>query len=106
MLVATVSSIYGLGDPREYLKMMLHLSRGERIDQRRIFARVIAISQLHKAKFRIIGPFAQEFRVNSDIGAFGGFDTKRGQRIGRGDLFHSSTVTRCRPSVLSDQFRE
>ena len=34
IVVATVSAIYGLGDPRQYLKMMLHLSRGERIDQR------------------------------------------------------------------------
>src|SRR5210317_1058039 len=31
IVVATVSSIYGLGDPRQYLKMMLHLSRGEQI---------------------------------------------------------------------------
>jgi excinuclease ABC subunit B len=39
ILVATVSSIYGLGDPEAYLKMVLHLSRGERIDQRAILRR-------------------------------------------------------------------
>ncbi len=34
IIVATVSSIYGLGDPRSYLSMVLHLVRGERVDQR------------------------------------------------------------------------
>lgn len=36
IIVATVSSIYGLGDPNSYLAMVLHLSRGEIIDQREI----------------------------------------------------------------------
>ncbi|MDH4003008.1 MAG: DEAD/DEAH box helicase family protein, partial [Xanthomonadales bacterium] len=36
IIVATVSAIYGLGDPTQYLSMVLHLSRGELIDQRRI----------------------------------------------------------------------
>ncbi len=38
IIVATVSSIYGLGDPQAYLSMVLHLVRGERIDQRRLAA--------------------------------------------------------------------
>src|SRR5690606_27508422 len=33
VIVATVSAIYGLGDPEAYFSMVLHLSRGERIDQ-------------------------------------------------------------------------
>jgi excinuclease ABC subunit B len=33
-VVATVSAIYGLGDPESYFKMVMHLSRGEIIDQR------------------------------------------------------------------------
>src|SRR5919107_6341680 len=36
IIVATVSCIYGIGDPRMYLKMVLHLDRGDQIDQRRI----------------------------------------------------------------------
>ncbi|OZB73486.1 MAG: excinuclease ABC subunit B, partial [Halothiobacillus sp. 14-55-98] len=36
IIVATVSSIYGLGDPDAYLKMILHLVRGEKADQRQI----------------------------------------------------------------------
>ena len=40
IIVATVSSIYGLGDPQAYLSMVLHLSRGERIDQRKLLRRL------------------------------------------------------------------
>jgi excinuclease ABC subunit B len=36
LVVATVSAIYGLGDPQSYFKMVMHLSRGEIIDQRQI----------------------------------------------------------------------
>lgn len=40
IVVATVSAIYGLGDPRSYLKMMMHLDRGDRVDQRTILRRL------------------------------------------------------------------
>jgi excinuclease ABC subunit B len=40
IIVATVSSIYGLGDPEAYLSMVLHLVRGEHIDQRRLLRRL------------------------------------------------------------------
>src|SRR5690348_1371523 len=40
IIVATVSSIYGLGDPQAYLAMVLHLDRGDRIDQRRLLRRL------------------------------------------------------------------
>ena len=40
IVVATVSSIYGLGDPKSYLKMLLHLVRGDEIDQRSILRRL------------------------------------------------------------------
>jgi excinuclease ABC subunit B len=40
IIVATVSCIYGLGDPQAYLSMVLHLVRGERIDQRRLLRRL------------------------------------------------------------------
>jgi excinuclease ABC subunit B len=36
LVVATVSAIYGLGDPESYFKMVMHLSRGEMIDQRQV----------------------------------------------------------------------
>src|SRR5512134_3209752 len=40
VIVATVSAIYGLGDPGSYLKMVLHLDRGDRVDQRYILVRL------------------------------------------------------------------
>jgi excinuclease ABC subunit B len=40
IVVATVSAIYGLGDPKAYMKMLLHLVRGEKIDQRSILRRL------------------------------------------------------------------
>lgn len=36
IVVATVSAIYGLGDPKSYFKMVMHVSRGEMIDQREL----------------------------------------------------------------------
>ncbi len=40
IVVATVSAIYGLGDPDQYLKMMMHLDRGDLVDQRSILRRL------------------------------------------------------------------
>lgn len=40
IVVATVSAIYGLGDPEQYLKMMMHLDRGDMVDQRQILRRL------------------------------------------------------------------
>ena len=40
IIVATVSAIYGLGDPNEYFRMVLHLVRGDRIDQRELIRRL------------------------------------------------------------------
>src|SRR6187455_2504185 len=40
IIVATVSCIYGIGDPGEYHGMILHLVRGERIDQRELIRRL------------------------------------------------------------------
>src|ERR1700740_3057075 len=40
IIVATVSCIYGLGDPQAYLAMVLHLKRGDRLDQRSLLRRL------------------------------------------------------------------
>lgn len=40
IIVASVSAIYGLGDPASYLKMVLHIDRGDRMDQRQILRRL------------------------------------------------------------------
>src|SRR3979490_2987033 len=43
IIVATVSAIYGLGDPNTYMSMMLHLKRGDIVDQRFILRRLAEI---------------------------------------------------------------
>ena len=72
IVVATVSSIYGLGDPRQYLRMMLHLSRGERIDQRAILRRLAELQykrndvQLQRGTFRVRGELIDIYPAESD----------------------------------------
>ncbi|MEJ2610622.1 MAG: excinuclease ABC subunit UvrB [Candidatus Thiodiazotropha sp.] len=72
IIVATVSSIYGLGDPRSYLGMMLHLSRGEIIDQRSILRRLAELQykrnevELHRATFRVRGEVIDIYPAESD----------------------------------------
>ncbi|MDQ4147636.1 MAG: excinuclease ABC subunit UvrB [Pseudomonadota bacterium] len=61
IIVATVSAIYGLGDPRTYLQMVLHLDRGDRIDQRAILRRLAELQytrndlDLRRGTFRVRG---------------------------------------------------
>ena len=72
IVVATVSSIYGLGDPRQYLKMMLHISRGERIDQRAILRRLAELQykrndiELHRGTYRVRGELIDIYPAESD----------------------------------------
>lgn len=52
ILIATVSAIYGLGDPTAYLKMVLHVSVGERVDQRALLTRLAEMQyQRNQAEF-------------------------------------------------------
>jgi excinuclease ABC subunit B len=75
VIVATVSSIYGLGDPRSYLGMMLHLSRGDIIDQRSILRRLAELQytrndvELHRASFRVRGEVIDIYPAESDAEA-------------------------------------
>jgi excinuclease ABC subunit B len=61
VIVATVSAIYGLGDPNSYLKMMLHLVRGDLIDQRAILRRLAEMQytrndvDLRRGTYRVRG---------------------------------------------------
>ncbi len=61
VIVATVSSIYGLGDPRMYLSMVLHLTRGEIVDQRSILRRLAELQyrrndvELNRGTYRVRG---------------------------------------------------
>jgi excinuclease ABC subunit B len=75
IIVATVSSIYGLGDPRSYLGMMLHLTRGDIIDQRAILRKLAELQykrndvELHRASFRVRGEVIDIYPAESDAEA-------------------------------------
>ena len=72
ILVATVSAIYGLGDPRQYLSMVLHLVRGDRIDQRVILRRLAELqytrndAELARATYRVRGEVIDIHPAESD----------------------------------------
>ena len=61
IIVATVSAIYGLGDPKAYLNMVMHLDRGDRIDQRKLLRRLAELQysrndfELRRGTFRVHG---------------------------------------------------
>ena len=75
VIVASVSSIYGLGDPRAYLSMVLHISKGELIDQRDILRRLAELQytrndvELHRATYRVRGDVIDIFPAESDFEA-------------------------------------
>ncbi|MDJ0928119.1 MAG: excinuclease ABC subunit UvrB [Gammaproteobacteria bacterium] len=72
VIVATVSSIYGLGDPEAYFSMVLHLSRGDRIDQRSLLRRLAELQytrnevELSNGTYRVRGEIVDVFPAESD----------------------------------------
>jgi len=72
IIVATVSAIYGLGDPKSYLKMMLHLDRGDKIDQRHVLHRLAELQytrndiEFHRANYRVRGDVIDVFPAESE----------------------------------------
>jgi len=72
IIVATVSAIYGLGDPNSYLSMMLHVSKGDRIDQRQILRRLAELQytrndvELRRGYYRVRGDVIDIFPAESE----------------------------------------
>jgi excinuclease ABC subunit B len=72
LIVATVSAIYGLGDPSEYFKMVLHLVRGDRIEQRDLIKRLTELQyergdfELKRGSYRVRGELVDVFPAESD----------------------------------------
>jgi excinuclease ABC subunit B len=63
VIVATVSAIYGIGDPSEYHGMILHLRQGEKLSQRDVLARLVAMQyDRNELDFR-----RGTFRVRGDV---------------------------------------
>ncbi len=72
IIVATVSAIYGLGDPNEYHRMVLHLKRGETIDQRSILRRLAELQYIRndldlvRGTYRVRGEIIDIFPAESE----------------------------------------
>jgi excinuclease ABC subunit B len=72
IIIASVSAIYGLGDPSSYLKMVLHLDRGDAINQRALLRRLIELQytrneiELHRGMFRTRGDVIDIFPAESE----------------------------------------
>ncbi|MFT5295155.1 MAG: excinuclease ABC subunit B [Colwellia sp.] len=72
IIIASVSAIYGLGDPDSYLKMMLHISVGDIINQRDILRRLAELqykrndAAFQRATYRVRGDVIDIFPAESD----------------------------------------
>ncbi|MDN3697981.1 excinuclease ABC subunit UvrB [Vibrio cortegadensis] len=72
IIVASVSAIYGLGDPDSYLKMMLHIRRGDILDQRDILRRLAELQYsrndmtFERGQFRVRGEVIDVFPAESE----------------------------------------
>jgi excinuclease ABC subunit B len=75
LIVATVSAIYGLGDPGEYFKMVLHLVRGDRADQRELIRRLTELQyergdfELRRGTYRVRGDIIDVFPAENEADA-------------------------------------
>ncbi len=72
IIVASVSCIYGLGDPQSYMKMLLHVVTGDLVDQRTILRRLAELQykrndvELHRASYRVRGDVIDIYPADSD----------------------------------------
>ena len=72
IIVASVSAIYGLGDPQAYLSMVLHVSQGEKINQRDILRRLAEMQYqrndqvFERSNYRVLGDIIDIFPADSD----------------------------------------
>lgn len=121
VIVATVSAIYGIGDPNEYHQMILHVKEGQKIDQRDIIARLVAMQyergdiDFARGTFRVRGDVIDIFPAESselalrislfddEVDRMQLFDPLSGslqQRVGRYTVFPSSHYVTPRDTVL------
>lgn len=121
IIVATVSAIYGLGDPDSYLHMVLHLSRGEQSNQRKILKRLAEMQyirstqSLSRGQFRVHGDVIDIFPADSEkeairielfdeeVSSIARFDPLTGevfQRLPRTTIFPKSHYVTPRERIL------
>jgi excinuclease ABC subunit B len=129
IIVATVSSIYGLGDPEAYFSMVLHLSRGHRIGQRDLLRRLAELQytrndiELSQGTYRVRGEIIDVFPADSerqavrvaladdDIESLTWFDPltgEQGESVPRLTIFPKTHYVTQREVMLkaADQIRE
>ena len=121
VIVATVSAIYGLGDPGEYFRTVLHVSRGDHLDQRDLIKRLTDLQytrgdyELRRGSYRVRGEVIDVFPAESEseavrIELFDGdvenlalFDPLTGEvlrRIPRYTIFPRTAYASTRRTVL------
>lgn len=72
VIIASVSAIYGLGDPKSYMKMLLHLRQGDTMDQRDILRRLAELQYkrndiaFERGSFRVRGDVIDIYPADSD----------------------------------------
>ena len=72
VIVASVSAIYGLGDPQSYLQMVLHLDRGDEIEQRTLLRRLAELQyqrnevEFKRSMYRVRGDVIDVFPADSE----------------------------------------
>ncbi len=72
IIVASVSAIYGLGDPKSYMKMLLHLRRGDILTQREVLQRLTQLQytrnevDLVRGTYRVRGDVIDVFPAEAD----------------------------------------
>lgn len=75
IVVATVSAIYGLGDPKQYLSMVIHLDRGEKINQRTLLRRLAELqytrsdADFHRSTYRVRGDVIDIYPADAEFEA-------------------------------------
>jgi len=75
IIVATVSAIYGLGNPEDYLSLRLILAKGERIDQRKLIHQLTELQytrnemELRRGTYRVRGEIIDVFPAESEVEA-------------------------------------
>jgi excinuclease ABC subunit B len=121
VIVATVSCIYGIGDPSDYHSMILHVSEGEKIAHRDVLQRLVAMQydrndvDFHRGTFRVRGDVIDVFPAENaelavriemfddEIEHITLFDPLTGhlkQKLGRFTVFPSSHYVTPRATVM------
>ena len=121
IIVATVSSIYGLGDPQAYLSMVLHLDRGDRLDQRKLLRRLADMQytrnelDLSQGTYRVRGDVIDIFPAESEreavrvelfddeIESLSLFDPLTGEVLRKAAALHGVSVDALRDAARAGQ---